>query len=280
MPGVRYLQKIEKYYNDSQKDYEIIWGLKKHHSLHYGFWEKGIKNHAQAVQNQSDKIAHCAHLGPAMLLADLGCGIGGPASFLAQKYQCHISGVSITKRQIKQARDFAAQNNLSHLLDFSVQDFSQTNFPDSHFDVVYAIESSCHALHKEEFLREAYRILKPEGKLVVFDFFAKNQEDEKHKVMQKWAYSWAVDEFANQMAFKTKAFDAGFQNIELRDVTRNVRRDIYRLYLIFLPSYLMDFVLRLTGKRKGKHENMFSALYQFRAYRKKRWIYGHFIATK
>ena len=52
-----YQKQIEKYYHDSQKDYEIIWGTKKHKSLHYGFWEKGIKNHHEAIENMSNKIA-------------------------------------------------------------------------------------------------------------------------------------------------------------------------------------------------------------------------------
>ena len=106
-PSKTYNEEVEYYYQSSQKDYEIIWGLKKHRSLHYGFWEKGIKNHEQAIHNMTEKVALFAKVHEGMQAADLGCGIGGPALYLAQKYKLRVDGVSITEKQIIQANEEA-----------------------------------------------------------------------------------------------------------------------------------------------------------------------------
>lgn len=277
-----YLQKVAYYYQSSQKDYEIIWGLKKHQSLHYGFWEKGIKNHEQAVNNMTKKIYTSALWPTQSLVADLGCGIGGPAFFMHQHFQLRVDGVSITSKQIAQANCRAKELHKENELRFFNEDYCNTSLPSDTYDGVYGIESFCHALEKKNVLAEAYRILKKGGKLVVADFFWNGTEkNDKDKIyMKNWANSWAVHDFAYIENFKNTLEALGYKNIEMKMVTKNVLPSIKRLYHIFLPSYVADAFLRLIGKRKGKHENMFSALYQYQCYKRGLWEYCIFSAEK
>ncbi len=277
-----YHEEVEYYYQSSQKDYEIIWGAKKHGSFHYGFWEKGIKLHNEAINNTTEKVAQNADLKTGMQVADLGCGIGGPAMYLAKKYAIKVDGVSITRKQIAQANKDASDRGLADNAKFYAEDYCHTSLESTAYNVVYGIESYCHAQDKLDVLKESARLLKSNGKLVVLDFFWKGTEkNEKDKVaMKNWAKSWAVSDFAYEKEFEEKLEQAGFKNIKKQVVTKNVEPSIKRLYYIFIPSVAIDWVLRIIGKRKGKHENMWSAYYQYQCWKRGLWNYCIYTADK
>lgn len=277
-----YHEEVEYYYQSSQKDYEIIWGTKKHKSLHYGFWEKGITSHNDAINNMTEKVAHYGNVSEGIQMADLGCGIGGPAMYLSKKYNAKVDGVSITRKQIVQANMASEQMGLKADAKFYAGDYCHTNLESDHYDLVYGIESYCHAQDKLDVLKESARLLKPNGKLVVLDFFWKGieQKEKDKKAMKNWAKSWAVSDFAYEKAFEEKLVQAGFINIEKHTVTKNVVPSIKRLYYIFIPSAAIDWVLRMIGKRSGKHENMWSAYYQYQCWKRGLWNYCIYTAEK
>lgn len=287
MPDIKsYHKEVERYYHGSQKDYEIIWGLNKHHSLHYGFWEKGIKRHEQAIHNMTEQVAKYGGLlqkgRTHIRMADLGCGIGGPAFYLAKKYKVKVDGVSITERQITQAIEEAKRLGMEERAAFYQEDYCHTSLLSAQYDLVYGIESYCHAIDKLDVLQESARLLKPNGKLVVLDFFWNGTEkSEKDKsCMKNWASSWAVSNFAYEKEFEEKLNQAGFSNIEKHVITNNVVPSIKRLYAIFIPGYIIDLILRTVGLRKGKHENLFSALYQYQCWKRGLWNYCIYAAEK
>lgn len=283
-----YHEEVAHYYQSSQKDYEIIWGLKKHRSLHYGFWEKGIRNHEQAINNMTEKVANYGELKSRMRIADLGCGIGGPALYLAKKYNVLVDGVSITKKQIVQANEEAERVGLKEAARFYAEDYSNTSLQSDRYDLVYGIESYCHAQDKLDVLKESARLLKTDGKLVVLDFFWKDLESLKRKprnekdvkAMENWSNSWAVSDFAYEGAFEKKLQQAGFKNIQKQVVTKHVAPSIKRLYYIFLPGYVIDVIFRTIGLRKGKHENLWSAYYQYQCWKRGLWNYCIYTAEK
>lgn len=277
-----YHSEIIRYYNRSQKDYELVWGLKKHRSFHYGYWTKQTKNHEQAVNNMTEQVAIASGLKEGMMVADLGCGIGGPACFLAKKYKCHVFGISLAEKQIAQAKELAKSNNLQRSVYFTEGDFCNTPFDDDSFDVVYAIESSCYAANKITFLQEAYRILKPGGKIVILDFFWTGNERTKEdtEIMTLWCDSWAIDNYAYSKDFFLDCKNAGFRQVAKTDFTPNVLPSIKKLHFWFYPSLVGDTLLRLIGKRKGRHKNLYSALYQYQAYERGLWQYMMFTGSK
>jgi cyclopropane fatty-acyl-phospholipid synthase-like methyltransferase len=276
-------QQIIDYYDHCQVDYSIVWHLKTHLSMHYGYWDKDVKNLRGALLRLNDELATRATISSSDVVLDAGCGVGGSSIHLAAKYGCKTTGITLSEKQAAFATAQAANKELSHKVDFLVNDFTATNFPDESFDVVWAIESVCHANEKADFLKEAFRVLKKGGRLIMADFFRNAQEPnaEGKYWLDKWAASWAVPEFEYDKVFVDKAWRTGFSSVELDDVTENILPSAKRLYYYFIPGVICDGTLRILGKRKLENRsNVWSTYYQYQALKRGFWNYHIIKATK
>ena len=101
-------------------------------------------------------------------LLDIGSGIGGPARWIATQYDCTVTGVDVTAAFCEAAR---ALNTACGVADH-VRIFEGTAlalpFPDSSFDRAYAHGVLTSIADKVGVYREACRVLKPGGRLVLF----------------------------------------------------------------------------------------------------------------
>jgi SAM-dependent methyltransferase len=94
-------------------------------------------------------------------ILDIGCGLGGPARYLAQRFHCQVSGIDITKPFVE------AANKLTHLLGLDDRvtivhgDGYQLPYADSVFDGAYTQHVTMNAADRAQFFAEAYRALKP-----------------------------------------------------------------------------------------------------------------------
>ena len=153
-------QAIATWYDESSPLYRYFWYLNSDSfALHYGFWDKKTKHIGDALQNTNKVMAKQANITQNDRVLDAGCGIGGSVLWLAKYKKADVVGISISVKQIEKAKKLAKQAKVDHLVSFSVIDYLQTGFPNESFDVVWAIESVCHAEKKEDFLEEAYRVL-------------------------------------------------------------------------------------------------------------------------
>lgn len=272
-----YLEKeIIKYYDECYSDYKLVWHLASRYSMHYGYWENDTQRLRQALLNMNYKVAELANLNNGETVLDAGCGVGGTSVFIADKYDCNVHGITLSKQQVSHAYRLSQKHKLSNRLQFSVQNFCNTQFPDNHFDVVVAIESVCHAEKKELFLKEAYRILKKGGRLVVADFFRTKPifDTEDEQLIRNWAESWAVPNFEEESNFINAAKGEGFGTVSSKNITDYILPSAKRLYYYFVPGIICHRILSAFGKRNLIHKkNVWSTYYQYQSLKRNLWNY-------
>lgn len=162
---------IATYYDVSEDHYMYFWDLNQSHSLHYGYWDASTKTFREALANINTILADKAGIAPGDKVLDAGCGVGGSSIWLAKNKYAVVTGITLSQKQASRANAFAKQIGLEKHAVFEVQDYTNTTYDSESFDVVWAIESVCHAANKEDFIKEAYRLLKPGGQLILADFF-------------------------------------------------------------------------------------------------------------
>ncbi len=274
---------IIEYYDNCQIDYELVWHLKSRMSMHYGYWDENTKNLRESLTNMNVQLAAIASIKKNDFVLDAGCGVGGSSIFLAKEVGCKVKGITLSEKQVHTAKMNALKNGVAGRAEFEVNNYCATGYADESFDVVWAIESVCHVSEKAEFLKEAYRILKKGGRLILADFFSnsKNHSTDPNNLLSKWATTWAVPEFEHFKTFKDKAYQEGFNKVEDIDATKNIKPSALRLHLAFYPGYVCDGFLRMVGKRNELHKaNLWSTYYQYKSLKQGLWSYHIFKATK
>ena len=111
-------------------------------------------------------------------ILECGCGIGGVMKQLAILHpNTDIHGINISDGQLKIAEGVLKDlDNCST----SIQSYMNTDYEDNTFDLVYFCESMGYA-NFEDVMKEAIRILKPNGKLYINEIVAKCDEDKLSK---------------------------------------------------------------------------------------------------
>ena len=273
---------IVDYYDHCQVDYALVWQLDEVMCMHYGYWDDTTPHHRAALQKMNEKVAEAARVKAGNYVLDAGCGVGGSSLFLASM-GCRVEGITLSAKQVETCRDNAARHNMNEKVHFSQQNSLATSFPDNTFDVVWAIESVCYAWDKQDFTKEAFRILKPGGRLVVADFYSMPiAEGSKEEIlMQKWTDSWAIKSYAKTREFNTALVNSGFTSVKGDDITENVKPSIRRLYLSFWPGLVVTTISQWLGFRNRiQTKNTWSTYYQYKAHRKDLWRYYIFSAEK
>src|SRR2546428_488247 len=235
-----YVEPIVRYYDGSWFDYRVVWmrGL----GMHWGYWDDQTRNHAQSLTNMTRALAERATLRPGMRVLDAGCGVGGPALWLAGTYGVEVLGVTLSEVQLARARKYAARRKLEHLVRFEIADFTALPHDEAAFDVVWAQESVCHvpADAKQRFLKEANRVLKPGGRMLMEDWFriARPYTADNETLMHDWLEGWAIDDLATTDEITGWSRDAGFVEVDLRNITpfalQSIRR-LHRLAVLLRP---------------------------------------------
>ena len=156
---------VENYYDLATDLYEYGWG----ESFHFASRVPG-ESLAASIARQEHFVALKLGLRPGMRVADFGCGVGGPLREIARFSGSQIVGVNISAYQIRRAVAYTEAAGLSQLGTYLESDFTAVDEPDESFDAIYAFESTCHAPDRVDVFAEAFRLLKPGGCFVSFEW--------------------------------------------------------------------------------------------------------------
>lgn len=260
---------IVTYYRAAEFDYRVFWRLRSQMAMHYGYWDTSTRTFAAALQRENQVLAEWAGIRNSDVVLDAGCGVGGSAIYLGRTIGCRVLGITLSPAQVRTATRNAARSKISGLVDFEVRDYVATGLPDASFDVVWAIESVCHAERKIDFLREAYRLLRPGGRLIVADGFALRDDlsPDEAALMHSWLDGWRCPSVATVDQFRSDVRTAGFDVVREQDATENVlpsSRRLFRLARLRHAEYVL-YALRLRSE--AAHGNIVAARNQYLAVR-------------
>jgi tocopherol O-methyltransferase len=166
------------------------------------------------------RIAESAGLAFASDVLEVGCGIGGPACHLASRTNVRYRGLTPNPVQLELANALARESNLTERVAFDLGAASDLPYPDDSFDVVLFFESPCHFPDRPRFFREAYRVLRPGGRLAGEDWVASDgvSDRDREQYLRPICEIWAMTPPGTPRSYRAEMAAAGFDGCEAADL--------------------------------------------------------------
>ena len=243
---------VRTYYDENTNLFLKFSGHKQAQNIHRSLWNDNIKTLDEALNFSNSLILkEIESIQPGSArIADLGCGVGASLFYIHPRLHnpAPALGLTLSPVQARLAQDSAKQLGLQDHIRFAEGDFTSVPLPSQSLDAVYSVEAVCHAVDPEKYFREASRLLRKGGKLILVDDYQSARTFNKHE--QKWlnAYidGWYVPgvrtveqviSFANKNGLELKKNEELTPHLRLRN----------------LPDFLASMLLFLGEKLPIKH---------------------------
>jgi cyclopropane fatty-acyl-phospholipid synthase-like methyltransferase len=182
---------------------------------------------------------------------DIGCGLGGPALFLAREYGANVVGTDLEPPLVERARRSAKKYGLEATTEFRVVEAGPLDFPDASFDFVVSSGAFTQIANKLEMFREVLRVLEPGGVVSCYDWM--KTEGEYSEDMRAWfvqeGLTYAMETPARHEEILR---EAGFVDVSVDERSdwyqRKVREEYERLRGELYPR-----AVELIGKQEADH---------------------------
>lgn len=137
--------------------------------LNLGYW-KTARTYPDACVAMVELLGARAGLDPADRVLDVGVGFAEQDFVLLDRFKVsHITGIDITPVHVDKGRARVARRGLAGQIDVRLGSATAMEFPDASFDKVLALECAFHFDTRDQFMREAFRVLKPGGTIALAD---------------------------------------------------------------------------------------------------------------
>ena len=212
---------VERYYDTTLDLYEELWG----EHVHHGYWDPGERPGINGADRHAatDRLVHelvaYADIQPGSKILDIGCGIGGPALYLAGKLDCTVDGVTLSAAQAARANEKAQEAGVADRAHFHQLDGLHTGYPDNSYDVVWAVESLMHIEDRPAFFAEVMRLLRPGGTLAVATWSVRDGalDDEERELVRQILHHQVMPSFSSLEEHVRMGVEAGFAEVEFVD---------------------------------------------------------------
>jgi cyclopropane-fatty-acyl-phospholipid synthase len=141
----------------------------------------------EAQQNKLRHIAAKLDLRPGQRVLDIGCGWGGMAIYLAQNFEVHVTGVTLSKEQLALAQQRAAQLGLSDKVSFQFKDYRDVT---GTFDRIVSVGMFEHVgiSYFQQYFGKIQNLLAPDGVALVHAIGRKGGPGTTAKWLRKYIF--------------------------------------------------------------------------------------------
>lgn len=204
--------------------------------LNLGYWPQA-KTLDEACEALAALVADTAGMQEEDIVLDAGFGFADQDIYWARTYRPRqIIGLNITLSQVELARRRVADLGLAGRIDLRVGSATQMPLAAGSVDKVVALESAFHFDTRERFFAEAYRVLRPGGRLVTADILPMPRAPGVlARAAQRWTWrqaagkflipeanAYGCEEYAERLAW------AGFTAAEVVSIREQVYGPLHR----------------------------------------------------
>jgi SAM-dependent methyltransferase len=192
---------------------------------------------------------------PGERLLDIGSGIGGPARWIATKCDCHVTGVDLTPEFCAAAEALNQATGLADRVRIIHGSALALPVPDGAFDAAYSQNVIMNIADKPLFYREAFRALRPGGRLALSNLCAGLAGEPHYPV--PWAMTAETSFLATPDEMRADLAAAGFEIAKFHDTSAAVldaqRRNRARLEAGTLPVVAADIILGARAREMQRN---------------------------
>ena len=245
---------VRTYYDENTNLFLKFSGTlrEKPQNIHRSLWMQDTKSLEDALNTSNALIkAEIESVSQTNArIADLGCGVGASLFYIYPRLQnpSPALGLTLSPVQARLAQESASQLGLQEHIRFAEGDFTSVPLPSDSLDAVYSVEAVCHAVDPEKYFKEAGRLLRKGGKLILVDDYksARSFNASEQKWFDAYIDGWYVPgvrtvkqtiDFANKYGLQLKKNDELTPHLRLRN----------------LPDFLASALLFLGEKLPIKH---------------------------
>ncbi len=264
---------IREHYDSLSPFYRTFWG----EHIHHGFWH-GDESSAEAQENLIRELADRARISEGDRVLDVGCGLGGSSMFLAREYGAMVRGISLSPKQVSEARDHARRRGLLGRANFYVEDAHHLERDPAFYDVIWIIECSEHLFEKQAFITGCARHLAPGGRLAICSWLIGERLDvAQTKLVETVRAGMLCPSFGTMADYRRWIKESGLVIETAEDITQHVSRT-WSICRPILESPLVKTILAAGNEKLHAFAESFSAIDE--AYRTGAMTYGMFVASK
>lgn len=185
--------------------------------MNMGYWESDPESLDEACRAMARLVAETAGFAAGERILDVGFGFADQDFFWLEHFDPReIIGLDLARHQVREARRRVAERGLEDRIRLRRGSATAMRFADRSFDVVVSLESAFHFALREDFFTQAWRVLRPGGRLVLTDMIPLG--DGEHSLQQVAPRG----NLYGREVYTAKLEAAGFEEVEVRSIRERV----------------------------------------------------------